>query len=269
LDPSIERIQLLDEYSNYLVRTDPIIRKTIKEWSIFWKEAVKPFVEKTLELQNDAEKKILPFDDPQHERLYDAMNEHEWAVHSSVFQWTVFDKTTAHTSLPKRLLEDLPKPERKFCIGFCKIVDLFAALNWRTDLTTTLENGPGFMPLEVLTDKVHPPPSTSCSKIEGYRRKTVMEMHNLCDTSDEALQTMASVWKRVGRWEAVRRDVGSMIHGLSHGNIFVKTKELCRFAIYLCLPANTWEALLWVGVAAAATATSTGLRVSRNSRKNK
>jgi hypothetical protein len=253
LDPSIDEIELVDDFSNHLVRTDPIVRRVIDAWATFWKDEVRTFVAETFKLAKteDSSRTRTLSTSRQFERLYDAMNVREWAVHSLVFRLAVFEATKG--ALPKRMMDSMPNSERKFALGFCKIVELFAALNWRTDLTTTLENGPGYMPLEVLHDGDHKAAAGRAqpSPAEQKRQTTVVEMHKLSLVGTESLGAMVSFWRRVGRWQSVRTHAGTTIHNLTHGTLWQKTQELSRVCLYFWLPASRWESTVWAIAAAA------------------
>ena len=253
LDDKNMKVKLVDAHSQNLVQNDPIVRESIRLWKIFWADAFTLFSERVVTLLHD-ESCAESVRKQKMDVLYDQMNESEWKAHCAIFKIAVFDGTNPTND---KLLLEMTEPERTFSVGFCKIVDMLAALNVRTDLITTSENGVGYMPLRMLDKSMmkeinHGGSSTqvSWSPIEKKRIKIVKDMHKLYDLDKHIFGSIVSFWKRVGQWRYPRKNVGPMFYHLTHGSALLKLISIGKVLFFFALPASKIEQAVWTALGA-------------------
>ena len=237
---------VLDDESQALVKNDIIVKRAIQWWAEFWKGAFTDFSHQMVANHTN-------INDHLYDQLYDTMNTDEWTVHSKVFQYAVFDDAIDCKS--KELLPLMPEPEQKFAVGFCRMVDLLAALNVRTDLVTTSENGLGYLPTYVLPkdydDDIYAGASTVTSAIAKKRLKTIENLHAFSKMGKPQIQKVVSFFTKLAKWKTIRKNISQLLDDMTHGNVFQKLKGVSKLMLFFVLPSTAIEAAGWLALGSA------------------
>lgn len=243
-------VTFVDSHSKNLVENDPCVRESIRLWKKFWAGGYVAYRERVQDLfcgkfMSEEERNA------QLDVAYDCMNRDEWTAHCDIFQHVVFFKSQTSQCL----LSELCEPERKFAVGFCKIVKLLSAVNVRTDLITTSQNGVGYLPLRIVDktsiDEVIDVSRTSVqNRLHQQKRNTiVLNMHKLHQLNDATFKLVVFLWWRVGLWRYPRKNIALISDNLTHGSGLVWLNTLATFMFFLVLPSSKIEFVAWIAIA--------------------
>jgi hypothetical protein len=164
-------------------------------------------------------------------------------AHTNVIRYTIgLDSANLESMNPrqKKLLSHLPEPERKFGLGWCRMVEILAACCFPTDLVTLIQDGAGNLPVEIVTDERFEAWSTCTLQGQELKRfKSVLVTHSLLSTSDKSLHRMVLFWRRVVRTSDISRTMPTTIKDLSNGKLLVKLKQVTRVLFLFARPRKT------------------------------
>lgn len=136
---------------------------------------------------------------------------------------------------------------------------MLAAVNVRTDLITTSENGVGYLPLRMLNKAImdeeinnnNNQQIRSWSPIEKKRITTVKEMHKLYKLDKNTFGKIVSFWRRLGGWRYPRKNIGPIFYHLTHGSALQKLISIGKILLFSILPASKTEQGVWAALLAA------------------
>jgi hypothetical protein len=132
------------------------------------------------------------------------------------------------------------------------MVELIAACCIPTDLVSLLQDGAGFLPLQiVMTDYMET--TSPNTKADCERKKSVEFTHKLLGADATSLKCMSLFWKRVVRNDKMSRAMPSVIKQLSNGTPTVKLRKLLGAILLYAIPSGVEEWILAssaVGIAA-------------------
>ena len=141
-----------------------------------------------------------------------------WKTHTRIIE------TAVNSPRSKTLLMLLPEPERKFGLGWARMVDILAASTFPTDLITIVKDGTGFLPFHIVTDQV----VVDWKKIdksmdrrsfsELCHQRAVETTHRLADLEDKWFHLVVKFWRRIVREAKASRSMPSRVNRLVHGS---------------------------------------------------
>ncbi|CAJ1941147.1 unnamed protein product [Cylindrotheca closterium] len=159
----------------------------------------------------------------------------------------------------------LPEPERKFAMGWCHMVELFAAMGYTLlSLEALMVNGAGYLPSQVLLDE---------SVLEHLKKnkpdeyQQTMQVMDLYNATSLQLDSMCGFFRRLTRWEWERQQMPITLKILNKGAVVPKTKLLLRILTKIIIPHPTKSTLMERSLFAAAAAVATGALFMKQSAK--
>ena len=138
------------------------------------------------------------------------------------------------------LLAKLPKAEQTFAAGWAKMVHILAAACFPTDLVTLIQDGAGYLPLQVLSNHVYKTMTTKDRKTETFfeacRRRTVEATFQLVKMPQNQFDYLIRFWKRVGHNENISRQLPRVIVDLYHGSMWTKLRRCVQVLVWALQP---------------------------------
>jgi hypothetical protein len=225
---------LLDEVTQQLVDHDEGVQKSIQAW------------------QNLFENGYVQYRDKVHggslsnQELQEArfrLRKHVWEAHTTVIH-------AAMNPYSDELLAKMPVAERQFGSGWASMVELLAASAFPTDLLSLVQDGAGFLPLQVITDEIwqnwkNDPDSYSI--LDRRRMIAVESCYKLLGMAPNQLQLATVFWKRVVRNDRISRKTPQTIFDLVHGSPLSKTRQIIR-VLFLSVQPREWIATFVVAL---------------------
>ena len=165
---------VLDSKSVEWVNRDESIRLCIDRWSDLFRE---PYVKYKNAVSN------LHQECPEFAMARFEFQKEVWKAHTAVIYATVgrHMKDIENEQL-QEMLQLLPEPERKFGLGWCRMVELLASLSYPTHLRTLMRDGAGYLPVEIVTPDLLKEWQSSLSAMSPYDRRrleSIQAMHKL------------------------------------------------------------------------------------------
>jgi hypothetical protein len=229
----VESIQL-DRESDEFVTEDPAVQQCISSWERLFRNAYQTFKE-------NMSSQPLSNRDVADSRFEFQRN--AWMAHTNVIRYTIgLDSSNLERMTPrlKKLLDHLPEPERKFGLGWCRMVEILAACCFPTDLVALIEDGAGNLPIEIVTDERFEEWSTCKLKGQALKRfESILVTHSLLSTSDTSLHRIVRFWHHVVRTSDISRAMPATIKELSNGTLLVKLKQVTRILFLFARPRKT------------------------------
>ena len=225
------RVAVLDKVSEELVSHDPAVQKCIESWERLFRDGYQTF--KTSMLLNDGPTNVG--------KLRFEFQQQVWMSHTDVIRYTMLDTLSPRVT---QLLAYLPEPECKFGNGWCRMVEILAACCIPTDLVTLIQDGAGFLPIEIVTDdrfKQWQENGATLSTVESRRFKSVLVTRQLLSASTQSLQWIAGFWRRVVRTNTISRSIPHTLQDLAQGSPMVKLKQTARIVYLFCRPRGGQE----------------------------
>lgn len=144
----------------------------------------------------------------------------------------------------QELLDALPAGERAFGLGWTRMVELLASVNWSTSLATLQRDGIGFLPARciekgVLDDMRISAPNELAAVIASQR---------LGALPLPLLQLSAAFWRRVARWRSARQRMPATLAKLTYGKKRALPPVLARLALLAILPKSVAEVAAWLAL---------------------
>ena len=130
-----------------------------------------------------------------------------------------------------KLLEKMPPAEQRFAMGWANMVEILAAGCFPTDLVTLLQDGAGFLPLQVLDDYTWSSLQDNAEQLEGLEKRrytSIVATHDLVEMPPAKKRNIASFWKRISRNHRISRSLPRTIQKLYHGSPLVKLTQLIK-----------------------------------------
>jgi hypothetical protein len=159
-----------------------------------------------------------------------------WKTHTSIIELAV------NSPRSKTLLMLLPGPERKFGLGWARMVDVLAASTFPTDLITIVQDGTGFLPFHIVTDKLAADwngieKSNDCRTFPvKCHERAVRTTHQLADLENQLFHLVVKFWRRVVRDYNQSRNMPLRVNRLVHGSWYDKLRELWNVLILFIRP---------------------------------
>jgi hypothetical protein len=221
----------LDEESQRLLQEDSACQKCVLAWEQLFSSVYPEYKERLLALDEgelDGDKlQLLRFE----------FQQEIWKTHTSIIE------TALHSSRSNMLLKALPQPERKFGLGWARMVDILAATTFPTDLVSIVKDGTGFLPFHVVTDKVVTEWNTIDKSKDSSRsfsnlchQRAVETTHRLADLDDNFFHLVVKFWRRIVRDVKASRNMPSRVNRLVHGSWLDKVVEFGKVMILFLRP---------------------------------
>ena len=232
----VKRIQL-DEASQDFVTNDCAIQKCIASWQHLFETAYGVYAENV---------KGVDISSKDFGSARFALQQNVWIAHTSVIQYTIGeDSSNINTMSPRaaELLQLLPIPERNFGLGWCRMVEIIAACTFPTDLVSLLQDGAGFLPLRVVTEKQIKEwqSSRDLQDPDSRRFNSVEVTHKLLKASAASLHRMAAFWQRVVCSNDISRAMPTTIKQLANGMFHEKLHQMSRIMYLYARPRGMLE----------------------------
>lgn len=149
-----------------------------------------------------------------------------WETHSSIIQAGL-----KHAKEEEALM---PEIERQFGLGWCHIVELFAAMSYTLlSLEALMIHGAGFLPCRVLMDE------SSIEYLKTNRpdeHQATQQVLDLYHASPKQLESMCGFFRRLTRWEWERQQMPITLKTLNKGSTWTKISLLLRILTKTALP---------------------------------
>ncbi len=123
-----------------------------------------------------------------------------WRAHLASIETAVAHAAAAHRALPG--------PERTFARGWLRMVELFGAAGWRTDLAQLAASGTGALPPRILSDL------GVIASFTRAERATVGRVSALAGLPPWRWRVQTAVWRRMMRTPAARADAEATLAAL-------------------------------------------------------
>lgn len=216
----------LDDESKELIERDEVVRTCIDNWAELFRVPYSEYKDKVsnCNMLNNAFAKA-GFD----------FRKETWKAHTAVIYATV---GTDHIQI-NEMLHLLPEPEQNFGLGFCRMVELLAALCFPTDLRTLLNDGAGYLPLEVVTDEKLCHWKTNKKHLaEPDRRRlaSVETTHKLVKAPERALHMIAKFYQVVVQTPEIAESMPNTIVKMEFGTTQEKFQHLMRLLALFSKP---------------------------------
>lgn len=243
----IEHIEL-DKASQELVSNDFCIQQCIASWKHLFETAYQEYKD-TMKSMTASSKEFGS--------VRFKLQQKVWIAHTSVIHYTIAGPKVSPRAA--ELLQKLPQPEQDFGLGWCRMVEIIAACTFPTDLVSLLQDGAGFLPLQIVTCEYLDEweQSTTLHGPEARRYNSVVVTHELLTSSAESLHRMASFWQRIVRTNDVSRAMPRTIRELATGTTRIKLQQLTRLFYLYVRPREVMEwsiAVTLLSILTAATA---------------
>ena len=199
----------------------PGIASCTETWAEFWAVEHSSFVEAASAAAGD---------DAKLDELRDDFQRKVWRAHTRTIEGGMLAS--------EDLLNALPADERAFSLGWTRMVELLASVNWSTSLATLQKDGIGYLPSEVLQDE---------AVLEGMRtsapkeRAAVLASQQLGKMPLPLLKLVAAFWRRVARWRFARRRMPATLANLTYEKRRLPL-SLARLVVLAALPKSVIEA---------------------------
>jgi hypothetical protein len=227
----------LDKASQELVNSDDAVQECIASWQRLFEHSYPAYKEAI---------KNVSISRKEFGSIRFQLQQDVWSAHTKVIEHTIGqDSSNVATMSPRaaKLLQFLPHPERDFGLGWCRMVEIIAACTFPTDLVSLVEDGAGFLPLQVVTqqrmDEWEATPNLNGP--EARRFNSVVTMHKLLTASSESLHRMSSFWQRVVRTNDISRAMPSTTKQLANGTTRDKLQQLTRLFYLYSRPRGMYE----------------------------
>jgi hypothetical protein len=224
----------LDEVSQELVNHDKGVQRSIQAWQDLFDNGYVQYREKV---------RGASLSDQELEEARFRFRRHAWEAHTAVIH-------AAMNPFSDEMLATMPVAERQFGAGWASMVELLAASAFPTDLLSLVQDGAGFLPLQVITDEIwhnwkkNP---NSFSILDRRRMIAVESCHKLLGMAPNHLQLVTMFWKRVVRNDRISRKAPQTILDLVHGTPLEKTRQILR-VLFLSIKPREWIATTVVAI---------------------
>jgi hypothetical protein len=171
-----------------------------------------------------------------------------WAAHTDI----------VHAGVENTKKEEavLPEIERQFAMGWCHMVELFAAMGYTLlSLEALMMHGAGYLPSRVLVDESTLEELKKNKPDEHQQTQQIIDLHN---ATPETLDFMCGFYRRLTRWEWERQQMPITLKILNKGSALAKIALLLRILTKITLPHPTKSTLMERSIVAAAAAAATG-----------
>jgi hypothetical protein len=215
----------LDRDSKALIEKDEAIRKCISSWAYFFRGPYSSFKKAVSDRS---------ISDSQYELARFELQKEVWKAHTTVIRATVgTDVKSIDNVIMNEMLQLLPEPEQKFGLGWCRMVELLAALCFPTDLRTLFEDGGGYLPIEIVSDEKVKQWQLEASKkklseVDCCRLRSVENTFKLVDAPERALEVVGKFYRRVVQTPEIARSMPMTVIRTTHGSTLVKFWQVLR-----------------------------------------
>lgn len=193
--------------SDKSVADDPGYRESVECWRRFFANDLASFLSDDTSSLSETE-------------MYQAL----WREHSRVINVVL--------RCGDDLLKALPEADRDLGLGWCNMVEMFAASNWQLlSLDALLEFGVGYLPSVRLTDD--PGAVERLAPKELVNAETLRGMKNV---SESSMRRTCRFLARVSRWAFVRREFPRTLYALTFGSPLRKMATLLYLVLFASLP---------------------------------
>ena len=204
-------------------------QKCVNIWQSFWSGPHKKFIDAISSESFSKDKAI------------DILYKDLWESHTGIIK----------ASLPHaKVLEDrMPELEKQFGLGWCRMVELLAAMSWTLlSLDALLEHGAGQLPSCKLDE-------ISMKFLKEHRKdefKTANSMIDLYKARTSDISKMCSFYRRLAAWKVERQRMPNTMKILtSEGRTGVKICVVLRLIAVVLLPQSIVEFISWLFLIAA------------------
>jgi hypothetical protein len=221
----------IDEESQKLLNEDLACQKCVFIWEQLFSSVYPAYREKIRSALIDGR-----LHDDSLQSLRYQFQQEIWKTHTRIIE------TAVNSPKSKALLMLLPEPERKFGLGWARMVDILAASTFPTDLVTIVKDGTGFLPFHIVTDQV----VADWKKIDSStdrrsfselcHQRAVETTHRLADLNDKMFDRVVKFWSRVVRDRKASRNMPRRVNRLVHGSWQDKIVELAKVLILFLRP---------------------------------
>ena len=223
----------IDEESQKLLKEDLACQKCVHIWQQLFLNVYPAYKEKIRSaLTNDGGL----HDDDNLQSIRFQFQQEIWKAHTSIIE------TAVNSPKSKALLGLLPEPERKFGLGWARMVDILAASTFPTDLITIVKDGTGFLPFHIVTDQVAADwiqidaRTDQRSFSELCHQRAVETTHRLVDLRDNIFDLVVKFWSRVVRDAKASRNMPSRVNRIVHGSWQDKIVEFAKVLFLFLRP---------------------------------
>jgi Leg1 len=213
----------LDKRSQNLVTNDKGIQQCIDCWADLFREPYsiyKAAIQHTDGLKSDFA--IARFE----------FQKEVWKAHTGVIRATVgSDLQCITNSNMSEMLDLLPEAERKFGLGWSRMVELLAAMCFPTHLQTLLRDGAGYLPLALVTDEYVKGSQKNyfrLSQCERQRLKSIEVTHNLYQAPSQMLHLVATFYRFLVQTPDVAEAMPSTVSTMTSGKPIQMVKATMR-----------------------------------------
>lgn len=169
---------------------------------------------------------------------------HLWASHSETVRAGMEGAQKAS------LLSKLSTEDSEFGRGWCRMVELLAAMQWsHLTLDSLMKYGAGNLPCRPLS----PPVLEWLKEHRSWEYESCQNIRKLCEAKDEDLHQMAKFWGRVAGYSWIQSSFPKTLESLSHGNPVAKALTLAKVLFFAALPRTGSERAVWVSIIGMAT----------------
>ena len=203
----------LDQESETLLREDLACQECVHVWQQLFSNVYPAYREKVRSALSEGEG-----NDDELQLIRFQFQREIWNTHVRIIE------TAIKSSRSQNLLMLLPEPERKFGLGWARMVDVLAASTFPTDLITIVKDGTGFLPFNIITDEI----AADWHKIDKFtdrrtfsekcHQRAVKTTHRLADLDGKSFDLIVKFWRRVVRDAKASRNMPRLVNRLVHGS---------------------------------------------------
>jgi hypothetical protein len=201
---------------------DEHFQNCVKSWQGFFEGPHTEYIEKKIDLKKNPSS-VFP--------LYRQL----WSYHTT----TVRESLLGATSLE----ELMPEDDRRFGLGWCRMVEILDAMGWsHLSLESMFNYGASFLPSSRLDS------AKTLEFLKEHRNKeylTCVNMFTLYDTTDKEIHRMCNFWKRITHYDSVQATLPTALERLMHGNALAKSTTLGQLLLLSILPQSFAEGAIW------------------------